>query len=231
VYDVRRVIDLIADQGSVLELRRDFGTNMITALVRIEGRPLGLLANNPMVLGRAGDMTRKGPGAPEFEAADVLPTLTRKAVEHIGRQAASALAHAHAAGLASWAPTSPFRPSCCARPTDWARVVGGSFHLPTVLGSSLAQSGEFGPMNLEGAVARLPQGTGSHHRPCATQGQICRDGCGGLRARQGAERRVTMFEIDDVIDPADTRSWIMGVAFAAIDRAPNGEKRACVDTW
>jgi arylsulfatase A len=44
----------------------------------------------PMVLGRAGDMTRKGPGAPEFDAGDVLPTLTRKAVEYIGRQAPGA---------------------------------------------------------------------------------------------------------------------------------------------
>jgi arylsulfatase A-like enzyme len=44
----------------------------------------------PMVLGRASDMTRKGPGAPEFDASDVLPALTRKAVEFIGRQAAGA---------------------------------------------------------------------------------------------------------------------------------------------
>jgi arylsulfatase A-like enzyme len=44
----------------------------------------------PMVQGRAGDMTRKGPGAPEFDAADVLPALTKKAVEYIGRQAAGA---------------------------------------------------------------------------------------------------------------------------------------------
>ncbi|MGE5193022.1 MAG: sulfatase-like hydrolase/transferase, partial [Deltaproteobacteria bacterium] len=44
----------------------------------------------PMVLGRAGDMTRKGPGAPEFEADAVLPTLTGKAVEYIARRAPGA---------------------------------------------------------------------------------------------------------------------------------------------
>ncbi|WP_164230662.1 carboxyl transferase domain-containing protein, partial [Stenotrophomonas maltophilia] len=44
-YDVRAVIDLLADTGSVLELRPTHGVGMITALIRVEGRPLGLIAN------------------------------------------------------------------------------------------------------------------------------------------------------------------------------------------
>jgi acetyl-CoA carboxylase carboxyltransferase component len=58
VYDIRNVIETMADTGSVLELRRDFGLGMITALIRIEGRPLGLIANNPMHL--AGAITSDG---------------------------------------------------------------------------------------------------------------------------------------------------------------------------
>src|SRR5439155_11901493 len=54
-YDVRAVIDGLADTGSVLELRHGFGAGMVTALVRIEGRPLGLIANNPTHLGGAID--------------------------------------------------------------------------------------------------------------------------------------------------------------------------------
>jgi len=46
----------------------------------------------PLMLGRAGGMTRKGPAAPQFEADDVLPTLTRKAVETITQRAADAKA-------------------------------------------------------------------------------------------------------------------------------------------
>src|SRR5207248_1155981 len=53
VYDIRNVIDLLADEGSVLEIRRDFGVGMITAFIRIEGRPFGLIANNPKHLGGA----------------------------------------------------------------------------------------------------------------------------------------------------------------------------------
>ena len=55
VYDIRTVIDLLADEGSVLEIRRDFGVGMITAFIRIEGRPFGLIANNPKHLGGAID--------------------------------------------------------------------------------------------------------------------------------------------------------------------------------
>src|SRR6202035_3475218 len=51
VYDIRAVIDGLADTGSVLELRRGFGAGMVTALARVEGRPLGIVANDPTHLG------------------------------------------------------------------------------------------------------------------------------------------------------------------------------------
>src|SRR5690606_32025700 len=55
VYDVRRVIELVADVGSVLELRPGYGLAMVTALARIEGRPVGIIANNAVHLGGAID--------------------------------------------------------------------------------------------------------------------------------------------------------------------------------
>src|SRR5271168_3914816 len=55
VYDIRQLIETLADTGSVLELRPKFGTTMIAALIRIEGRALGVIANNPKVLGGAID--------------------------------------------------------------------------------------------------------------------------------------------------------------------------------
>jgi acetyl-CoA carboxylase carboxyltransferase component len=47
VYDIRNVIDVLADEGSVLEIRRDFGVGIVTTFIRIEGQPFGLIANNP----------------------------------------------------------------------------------------------------------------------------------------------------------------------------------------
>src|SRR5216683_3483807 len=55
IYDVRAVIETLADAGSVLEIRRHFGLGMVTALIRIEGRPLGVIANNPKHLAGAID--------------------------------------------------------------------------------------------------------------------------------------------------------------------------------
>ncbi|HEV3225726.1 MAG TPA: carboxyl transferase domain-containing protein, partial [Acidimicrobiales bacterium] len=55
VYDVHTVVETMSDTGSVLELRREFGVGIVTALVRIEGRPIGIIANNPMHLGGAID--------------------------------------------------------------------------------------------------------------------------------------------------------------------------------
>ncbi|HSS09813.1 MAG TPA: carboxyl transferase domain-containing protein, partial [Acidimicrobiales bacterium] len=54
-YDVRAVIDTLPDTGSTLELRRDFGLGMVTALIRVEGQPMGLVANNPSHLAGAID--------------------------------------------------------------------------------------------------------------------------------------------------------------------------------
>jgi len=78
VYDVRAVIELVADRDSVLELRRDFGTNMITAFLRIEGRPMGLIANNPMVLGGAIDADAADKAARFLQLCDAfdIPVLS-----------------------------------------------------------------------------------------------------------------------------------------------------------
>ena len=55
VYDTRLALAGVADAGSLLELRTGFGVGIHTALARIEGRPVGLLANNPLHLGGAID--------------------------------------------------------------------------------------------------------------------------------------------------------------------------------
>src|SRR5690606_23794366 len=72
VYDVRRVIDKLADTGSVLELRRGYGPGMITALARIEGRPIGIVANNPVHLGGAIDSVGAGKAARFMQLCDAF---------------------------------------------------------------------------------------------------------------------------------------------------------------
>ena len=81
-YDVRKVIDLLFDTGSVLELRRDFGLGMVTALARVEGRPVGVIANNPAHLAGAIDSAGRRQGGPVHAAVRRLRHPDRHAVRH-----------------------------------------------------------------------------------------------------------------------------------------------------
>ena len=72
IYDVRKVIRTLADTGSVLELRPKFGIGMITAFVRIEGRPLGLIANNPKHLAGAIDPEGADKAARHMQLCDAF---------------------------------------------------------------------------------------------------------------------------------------------------------------
>jgi acetyl-CoA carboxylase carboxyltransferase component len=53
VYDMRLVVEIIADRGSVFELKPRFGKAAITALARLNGKSVGIIANNPMSGGGA----------------------------------------------------------------------------------------------------------------------------------------------------------------------------------
>ena len=84
VYDIRNVIDLLADEGSVLEIRRDFGVGMITAFIRIEGKPFGLIANNPKHLGGAIDAPAGDKAARFLQLCDAFDIPDRVAVRYAG---------------------------------------------------------------------------------------------------------------------------------------------------
>ncbi len=84
VYDIRNVIDLLADEGSVLEIRRDFGVGMITAFIRIEGKPFGLIANNPKHLGGAIDAPAGDKAARFLQLCDAFDIPDPVAVRHAG---------------------------------------------------------------------------------------------------------------------------------------------------
>lgn len=71
-YDMREIMYTLADEGSVLELRRDFGIGVITALIRVEGRPMGLVANNPAHLAGAVDSPGADKGARFMQLADAF---------------------------------------------------------------------------------------------------------------------------------------------------------------
>lgn len=238
VYDVRRAIDLIADSDSVLELRRDFGTAMITALIRIEGRPMGLIANNAMVLGGAIDSDAADKAARFLQLCDTydLPILSLCDTpgNMVGPEAEREALVRHCCRLYVIGAnmTVPILSVVLRKAYGLGSqaMVGGSFHLPMF--SVAWPTGEFGPMNLEGSVK-----LGFRKELAAIDDPQQRKERFEQMVAEAYERgkalsTATLFEIDDVIDPADTRAWVMaGLRSLPATPLRTGKKRACVDTW
>ena len=233
-YDMREVMRLVADTGSLLELRAGFGAGIFTALVRVEGRPVGLLASNPSHLGGAIDADAADKavrfmqlcnthGLPLVSLVDtpgfmVGPeTEARGQVRHVSRMFVAA-AHLRVPyfavvlrkgyGLGAMA------------------MAGGGFHEPVF--TVAWPSGEFGAMGLEGAV-RL----GYRKELQAVPEGSARDALYTKHldehyAKGKAINLAAGLEIDAVIDPAQTRAWLSaGLASAKI-----GAKRNCgIDPW
>jgi acetyl/propionyl-CoA carboxylase alpha subunit/acetyl-CoA carboxylase carboxyltransferase component len=238
VYDVRRVIDVLADRDSVLELRRDFGTNMITAFIRIEGRPLGVIANNPMVLGGAIDSDAADKAARFLQLCDAfdIPVLSLCDTpgNMVGPEAERTALVRHCCRLyvVGANMTVPIFSVVLRKAYGLGSqgMVGGSFHLPFLAVSW--PTGEFGPMNLEGSVKlgfrkELEAIADPVQRKAKFEEMVA-----AAYERGKALSAATLFEIDDVIDPADTRAWIMaGLRSVPPAAARSGKKRAFVDTW
>jgi acetyl-CoA carboxylase carboxyltransferase component len=238
VYDVRAVINTLADIDSVLELRSDFGVGIVTAFARIEGKPVGIIANNPAHLGGAIDT----PGADKMarfvqlcDAFDIpLISLCDTPGFMVGPDAEESAQVRHFSRLFVTAASVTI---------PWITVVlrkgyglgaqamaGGSFHAKDMIVAW--PSGEFGGMGLEGAV-RL--GFKKELDAAGTPGerQELEDRLiAAAYVRGSALSMASHTEIDDVIDPADTRQRILGVLAACPTPLPRtAKKRPMIDTW
>ncbi|MBS4100456.1 acetyl-CoA carboxylase family protein [Tsukamurella paurometabola] len=213
-YDVRAAIAAIVDEDSTLELRRDYGVGVITALVRVEGKPFALIANSTRHLG----------GAIDAEAADKLADFLE-------------LAQAHGLPVISLCDTPGFMVGPEAEEQATVRrfsrlfvvgarltvplgvivlrkgyglgamaMTGGSFHAPQF--TVAWPTGEIGGMGLEGAV-RLGFSKELAAAPDEAARAALFEQLLALAYQRGrALHAATTFELDDVIDPAVTRDWI-----------------------
>nr|WP_243653612.1 carboxyl transferase domain-containing protein [Pseudonocardia endophytica] len=234
VYDVRVAIDGVADVGSVLELRRGFAPAMITALVRVEGRPMGLIANDPTHLGGAIDVDAADKAARFLQLCDAfgLPVISlcdtpgfmvgieseeQAAVRHVSRLFAVGANLSVPIGLV-------ILRKCYG--LGGQGMCGGS--LKAAAFAVAWPTGELGGMGLEGAV-RLGyrKELDAADDPAALFDEL-------LAAEYEKGKAVStaqVFEIDDVIDPADTRRWI-AASFPQLSAGVKaGNVRPFVDTW
>ncbi|HMK11563.1 MAG TPA: carboxyl transferase domain-containing protein [Acidimicrobiales bacterium] len=238
VYDIRKVIETMADTGSVLELRRDFGLGMITALIRIEGRPLGLIANNPMHL--AGAITSDGAdkAARFMQLCDAfdLPILflcdTPGMMVGPEVEKTALVRHCSRMFVVGASVTVPFFTIVLRKGYGLGAqaMAGASFHAPVF--TVAWPTGEFGGMGLEGAVKlgyrkELAAITDPAERTALFDEMVAR-----MYEHGKALNTATHFEIDDVIDPFDSRTRVVEALRASPPPPPRtGKKRPCVDTW
>jgi acetyl-CoA carboxylase carboxyltransferase component len=237
-YDVRAVIDTLFDRGSVFELRSHFGLGMITALARMEGRSVGVIANNPTHLAGAIDSPAADKAARFLQLCDAfdLPvvTLVDTPGMMVGPEVESTALVRHCSRLfVTGANVSVPLIAVVLRKAyglGAQAMMGGSTKAP--LACLAWPTGEFGGMGLEGAVRlgyrkELEAIADPEEREADFQSRVER-----MYAVGRAINAASHYEIDDVVDPAETRRWIVGLLAAAPDPVPRaGKKRPNIDTW
>lgn len=238
VYDVRRVITGLVDTHSVLELRSGWAPGMITALARLEGRPVGIIANNPGHLGGAIDSDGADKAARFLQLCDGfdIPVvfLCDTPGFMVGPEAEKSAQVRHFARLfvIGASITVPYVTVILRKGYGLGAqaMAGGSFRTPAL--TVAWPTGEIGGMGLEGAV-RLGFRRELEAEPDERSRQELEETLIAAAYRNGkALNAASHFEIDDVIDPADTRARILAVLDAAPAPTPrDGKKRPCIDTW
>ena len=237
VYDVRALLTTLADTSSVLELRREFGPTMVTALVRIEGRPLGVVANDPAHLGGAIDRDGADKAARFLQLCDAhdLPVLFLCDTPGflVGPEAEEQAQVRHFSRLfvTGGALTVPFFTIVTRKGYGLGAqaMAGGSFRRP--LFTVAWPTGEFGGMNLEGAVQ-----LGFRRELDAIEDPVEREEAyASLVARAyehgKAVNLASHFEIDDVIDPADSRRRIVNLLRSVPPAPARTTRKHPVDPW
>ncbi|PJI99445.1 biotin-dependent enzyme [Acidovorax sp. 69] len=234
VYDTRTAMAGLVDEGSLLLLRTGFGAGIHTALARIEGRPVGLLANNPQHLGGAIDADAADKGARFMQLCNAhgLPivSLVDTPGFMVGPEVEATAQVRHVSRLfvtAAHLRVPTF--SVVLRKGYGLGAMGmtaGGFHAPVF--TVAWPTGEFGAMGLEGAVRlgfrkELEALAEGPERDALFAKLLAKSYANGEAMHMAAT-----LEIDAVIDPADTRAWLArGLASAQV--APLGHR--FIDTW
>ncbi len=237
-YDMRALIATLADEGSMLEIRRGWGLGMITALIRIEGKPMGVIANNPMHLGGAVDSDAADKAARFMQMCDAhdipILSLNDNPGNMVGPEAEKTALVRH----------------CCR-----SYLIGANIDVPlffviirkaiglgklAMTGGGMKKgvfavswpTGEFAGMGIEGqvklgrrkelaAIADTAERIATYERFVAELYEV------GKALNVGSH-----FQVDDVIDPAETRRWIAaGLRSVPPRPARHGKKRPWVDGW
>jgi acetyl-CoA carboxylase carboxyltransferase component len=236
-YPVQPIVETLADEGSVTFLRERFAPEMVTALARIEGRPVGVIANDTRHTAGAITSDASDKGARFLQLCDAfgLPVLSLVDTPGfmVGTEAEETglVRHASRLLLAGAALSVPLVAVILRRGYGLGAqaMVGGSLHEPLL--TVAWPSAHVGPMGLEGAVKLALR---KELEAIADEGereQRVRDLTAAAERNARVLNAATLFELDDVIDPAETRSLIASTLRAASRPERRRSGRRFVDAW
>ena len=236
-YNVRVALEIMFDEQSVLEIRRDFGVGMITALARIEGRPVGVLANNPAHLAGAIDSDGADKAARFLQLCDAFDLPVISLVDTPGMmvgpevEATALVRHCSRLFVTGANLTVPVISIVLRKSYGLGAqaMMAGSTKAP--LACVAWPTGEFGGMGLEGAVRLGYRKELEAANSPEEKEQLFNDMVNRLYEHGKALSVATHFEIDDVIDPADSRRWITAILDSVPTVQRQGKKRPFIDTW
>jgi acetyl-CoA carboxylase carboxyltransferase component len=236
-YKVAPIIETLADEGSVTYLRERFAPEMVTALARIEGRPVGVIANNTMVLAGAVTSAAADKAARLMQLCDAfgLPiiSLVDTPGYMVGPKAESEALVRRACRMlvAGAALRVPLLAVILRRAYGLGAqaMMAGSTHQPLL--TVAWPSAHLGPMGLEGAVRLALRKELEAIEDEAERERRVRDVTAAAQANAKATNAAQLFEIDDVIDPAETRRLLASTLAAAGGSEPPTAHHRFVDTW
>ena len=239
MYDMRDIIETIADQGSILEIRKAFGTGIITAFIRVEGHPMGLIANNPHHLSGAIDSDASDKAARFLQLCDTfdLPVLSLMDCPGImvgpEHECTALLRHSARMFVTAANMTSPMFGVVVRKAYGMGvrAMCGGSSLEPFF--TVAWPTAEFADMTIDGRVRlTFRDELEAIHDPEERQAVFERRVGEFVDQARAVNSGGTNYGIDDVIDPSDTRAWIAHGLRSLPPVAPRTEKkRPNVDTW
>jgi acetyl-CoA carboxylase carboxyltransferase component len=235
-YPIAPIIRTLCDTGSVTFLRERFAPELVTALGRIEGRPLGIVANNTMSMAGAITSDAGDKAARFLQLCDAFGLPVVSLVDTPGMmvgpkgEATGLVRHTSRLLVAGAALRVPFVAVILRRGYGLGAqaMVGGSLHEPLL--TVAWPSAHLGPMGLEGAVKlgfrkdlEAIDDEGEREARVRELTALAEQNAKALNAAQ-------LFELDDVIDPAETRG-VIAATLAAATTAEPPPRRPVVDTW
>ena len=217
VFDVRKIISILADKNSVLEIKEEFGKSIITAFMRVAGFPIGVIANDAAEMGGAitSDSANKTAeflqlcnnfGIPILSLVDTPGIMVGPDAEQTGT-----VKHAAKLFTAGAKLTVPLMAIVLRRGYGLGAMAmtGGSFHAADFIVSW--PTGEFGAMGLEGAVKLGYRKELEAVADLTERNKLYEKLLADAYRRGEALNLAAFLEIDNVIDPAESRAWIISI--------------------